>query len=47
MAIRTVIVEDIHLEWLRVFLKDDHEPTGIDMWEIIDDILQQIIEEEE
>tara|TARA_R100000789_G_C2926024_1_gene127775 strand:+ start:381 stop:539 length:159 start_codon:yes stop_codon:yes gene_type:complete len=47
MAIRTVIVDDIELEYLRIFLRDDHEPSGIDMWAIVDDILQQIIEEEE
>jgi len=47
MAIRTVIVDDIDLEYLKIFLRDDVKPTAIDMWAIIDEILRQVIEEEE
>jgi len=47
MAIRRVIVDDIDLEYLKIFLRDDVKPTAIDMWAIIDDILRQVIEEEE
>jgi hypothetical protein len=47
MAIRTVIVDDIELEYLKIFLRDDLKPTAVDMWKIIDDILRQVIEEEE
>jgi len=47
MAIRTVIVDDIDLEYLKIFLRDDLKPTAVDMWAIIDDILRQVIEEEE
>ena len=47
MAIKTVIVYDIDLEYLRIFLRDDLKPTAVDMWAIIDEILRQVIEEEE
>jgi len=47
MAIKTVIVDDIDLEYLKIFLRDDLKPTAIDMWAIIDDILQQLVEEED
>ena len=47
MAIKTVIVDDIDLEYLKIFSRDDVKPTAIDMWAIIDDILRQVIEEEE
>ena len=47
MAIKTVIVDDIDLEYLRIFLRDDLKPTAVDMWAIIDEILQQVVEEEE
>jgi hypothetical protein len=47
MAIRKVIVDDIELEYLKIFLRDDLKPTAVDMWKIIDDILRQVIEEEE
>ena len=45
MAIKTVIVDDIDLEYLRILLRDDLKPTAVDMWAIIDEILQQVIEE--
>jgi len=47
MAIRTVIVDDIELEYLKIFLRDDLKPTAVDMWKIIDEILRQVVEEEE
>ena len=47
MAIKTVIVDDIDLEYLRIFLRDDLKPTAVDMWAIIDDILRQLVEEED
>ena len=48
MAIRKVVIDDIDLEYLKVFMRDDHARFSSldDMWEIIDNVLTQVVKED-
>ena len=49
MAIRQVVIDDVSLEYLRIFMSDSGTTDDVqdEMWEIIDNLLWQIVEEKD